>query len=270
MGLFNKKSSNKESSMEMPFDRNLRYPPKNTRGSKKSEKRIKAFLNKSDKSKETVVSDSVHQVPVSPMNRPPYDIKYSDTPDGKLQVDFQDNRKNSRLAKDTTRLIVDGRPNIVEGRNLYSCKVSWYDQEDTIAISAGKDIGNRGAYNDILLELDLNLLLRDPNYVYTLMNEVLLVGRVNDNLRFGMEDNPKRPCGNYMGGVCFDPKIGRYRKYFEPDVGVAVHYSPRMQEKRQERKMQKERERQIKIAQNRAKINSLQAENKKLEENMYH
>ena len=125
-------------------------------------------------------------------------------------------------------------------------------------------------YEDILLELDLSLLQKDPNYVNTLMKEVLLFGRVSDNLRFGMEDNPKRPCGNYMGGVCWDSEKGRYRKYFEPDVGIAVHYSPRMQEKRQERKMQIKREKQMKIEQNRAKINSLQDENKKLEEDMYH
>lgn len=270
MGLFNKKRNNKESNVEMPFDRNLRYPPKNTRGSKNSGKRVIAFIQNIDKDKSSVGSNGIQQIHASPMNRPPYDIKYSATPDGNLQVDFLDNRKKSNLSEDTTRLVVDGRPDIVEGRKLYSCKVSWYDQDDTIVIREGKELGRRVAYENILLELDLNLLQRDPHYVYTLMNEVLLFGRVNENLRFGMEDNPKRPCGNYMGGVCWDSKIERYRKYFEPDVGRAVHYSPRMQQKRQERKMQKERERQLKIAQNKAEIDSLQAENRKLEEDIYY
>lgn len=229
------------------------------------EGKIRRFINDIGKSSE----ENINQIPVSPMNRLPYNIKYGLTQDGKLQVDFQDNRKSSIL-EDTTRLIVDSRYSVVQGRNLYPCKVSWYDQDDTIMIKDNIEYGRRTAYENILLELDLNLLQNDPYYVETLMNEVLVYGRVSDKLRFGMEDTPKRPCGNYLGGVCWDPTIGRYRKYFEDDVGYAVHYSPEMQGKRMRRKLDEQRRREEKIKQNNSKIKSLQEENKKLEEDMYH
>ena len=46
----------------------------------------------------------------------------------------------------------------------------------------------------------------------------------------GMQDNPDRPCGNYVGSVILND--GNYVKYFDDKVGMAVHHSKEMAEKR--------------------------------------
>lgn len=236
--------------MNLPKDRNLIYPAKNTRHH--------GIIYQE--------SDAIYQQQ-APKNQLPYNISYSATDDGKLQIDFWDKNPSAFQYYDTTRIIVDGRPNKINGKEVYNCDVSWYGQDDAIRIERnGQKIGRQFAYENVLVELDLNLLEHDDQYVKCLMTELLKENRVRDNLNKGLQDCPDRLCGNYMGGVEFYEQRQKYSKYFNYDVGAIVHNSDKMLNKRARYKQKIEQRKQEQIQEKKNRINKLQNEINDLEE----
>ncbi len=113
------------------------------------------------------------------------------------------------------------------GCNVYDCKVSWYHENDAIMLD---EQDSRHDFKDIKLTVDPYLLQTDDAYTTCLMYALLDQSRVNDMLARGMVDNPDKPCGNYVGSVILND--GNYVKYFDDRVGMPVHHSKEMVEKR--------------------------------------
>lgn len=166
----------------------------------------------------------VQSVPETEKNK----IERTITRDGEIQIDFYRGTYDVRRDYDCTRLVIlNKQPENMYGCNVYDCKVSWYHEDDAIMLDE-KD--SRHDFKDIKLTVDPYFLQTDDTYATCLMNELLDRTRVNNMLARGMQDNPDRPCGNYVGSVILND--GNYVKYFNDRVGMAVHHSKEMAEKR--------------------------------------
>ena len=180
------------------------------------------FLDLFRKSKEPV--EPAQRVPETEKNK----IERTITRNGDIQIDFYRGTYDIRKDYDTTRLVIlNKQPENMYECNVYDCKVSWYHKNDAIMLDE-KD--SRHDFKDIKLTVDPYLLQTDDAYTTCLMYALLDQSRVNDMLARGMVDNPDRPCGNYVGSVSF--KDGKYVKFFNNDVGRAVHNSKEMSEQR--------------------------------------
>ena len=174
--------------------------------------------------------------------------------EGRLEIEYIDKNPKVGQIYDTTKLIIDGM-----NENLANCRISWYGSDDTEAVHDNqKLIARKYAYKDILVELDLNRLYRDNNYVDVLMKSLLNEARVERYLNDGLSDNPEKPCGKYVGGVRLDGD--RYVKIFDVDTGRNSHYSPEMKNKRHRYKRAQEQARKRIIKEKQAKIDDLQSE----------
>lgn len=211
------------------------------------------FFDRFKKSKDTMTNNKQE------VNQLPFDIKYSQTCDGELQVEFR--YSNFKRFYDTTRLIISERPLNIEGYEVYDCKVSWYESSDCELFNekTGK-FENLDAqqYQEILAEIDLNLLQRDQNYCDKLMNGLLDKKRVQRYLESGLQESPEQPCGNYIGGVKQTEK--GYSKFFSTVVGRISHNSELMRNRRQEHLANIEARKQKAIEDKRNQIKKLQME----------
>lgn len=196
-----------------------------------------------------------------PVEQLPFDIEYSPTSNGNLQVEFYDKDSDFKKFYDTTRLIIGRQPLNIEGHQVYNCAVSWYGQNDCQMLDekTGKfDSLRAQEYRGVLAEIDLELLQRDPNYCSVVMRELLDKQRVERYLESGLQETPEQPCGKYIGGLG-QKEIG-YGKFFSRSVGQASHNSELMINRRQEHRSMIEVQKQKDIEAKRAQIEKLQSE----------
>ena len=182
-----------------------------------------------------------------------YDIFIND--EWKMQIDYIEGKPDFNKYYDTTTLIIEDSSSVIA-----NCKVSWYNQYDTIIINRynGREEDSRTNYKDILVKLNYGLLQSDDQYVKKLMVSLLDRRRVNSYLENGMMDNPEKPCGKYIGGV---EKIeGEFKKSFENEVGKWAHNLPEMVEKRRKAKEYAERQRMEEVKRKKEQIIKLQKE----------
>lgn len=168
-------------------------------------------------------------------NQFPYSISYSTTKDGKLQVDFIDySKKPFDQFYDTTRLIVDANNPLInrDYTALYDCAVSHYGQDDAVYLDGNKEFGRKNQYKDVQAEFNLALLQTDPTYCAFVMKALLNEKRLDKYLNDGLKNNPKIPCGNYVGAVLWTEQ--GYKKFFREDDGISSHFSEKMISKRLE------------------------------------
>ena len=190
----------------------------------------------------------------------PFDVQFSMTNDGRLQVDFYDKQAKFGQFYDTTRLIADLQQFYLGGRPVHNCLVSWYGQDDAVMFNAnGMDMGRREQYRGVLSEINLEQLQSGLNYCYRVMKDLLNKQRVESYLDRGLEENPETPCGKYIGGVRKTPD-NQYQKFFSSEAGKACHYSDLMIQRRQQNREQKEREKQQLRDSKKAEIKRLQDE----------
>ena len=189
----------------------------------------------------------------------PYDVFFSSNPNGTLQVDFYDKFPEAKQFYDCTRLVVD--PNEISMMNgkVLNAAVSWYGRDDAIVLDdSGKECGSRAIYRGILAQIDLNLLKTDPTYCYIVMKQLLKRDRVESYLSQGLEENPEKPCGKYIGGV--ERIQNGYRKIFNMALGRESHYSNFMVNRRQEVAKEREMKKQQQINRKQEEIRRLQEE----------
>ena len=189
-----------------------------------------------------------------------YEITYGITSDGRLQIDFYDMKSEIGQFYDTTRLIVGNNPVIFDNQAVQNCIVSWYRQDDTTFADPkynGESMNARD-YKGILAQIDPMLLQYDENYCVSVMKDLLNQKRVNQYLQNGLQENPERPCGKYVGGI--QKTDNGYRKFFAINVGKASHNSRLMVERRRENRERAEQKKQMEIARRKAEIQKLQSE----------
>lgn len=189
----------------------------------------------------------------------PYDIKFSATNDGRLQVDFNELNADFKQFYDTTRLIVGGKTSIVNGQKIESALISWYGISDAIMYDRdGKEFGRRASYEEILLGIDIQRLQNDYNYCVAVMKGLLNKNRVDRYIRDGLQEKPEVECGNYVGEIIQED--GKYKKAFRGEIGQIVHNSSFMKEKRIENERRIEQLKQKNIEEKKAQIDRLNKE----------
>lgn len=186
-----------------------------------------------------------------------YEIEYSTTKDGRLQIDFYDNKIKVGQLYDSTRLVVGNRPVVLANQAVQNCLVSWYNRDDAVFVGEGESLSAK-EYKGVLAQIDLALLEADEKYCVTVMKNLLEQNRVNKYLEEGLKENPERPCGKYIGGVK-ETEEG-YKKIFSMIVGQASHNSELMVNCRRELRESIEAKKQAEIAKRKAQIQKLQSE----------
>ena len=144
-----------------------------------------------------------------------YDLRYFVTPDGRLVIEFEDLQYNPKQFYDTTRLIIDNTPTMIDNFIPYNCFVSWYGSNDAVIFDKnGYDASRRSDYSNVLAEIDPIRLQQDSTYCSFVMRALFKESRVKDYLAKGLIDNPSLPCGNYIGGVRNNYATGRLENAF--------------------------------------------------------
>lgn len=176
-----------------------------------------------------------------------------------IQLDFFNAEKRSEFY-DTTRIILnDNAHSMISEEDVQTAYVSWYAENDTIEVLPGMGLTSRATdYKKVLVSIDTNLLLTDPQYRSIVMNSLLDEKRVERYLEQGLQDDPNVPCGNYIGGVRMTDK--GWRKYFSQSVGRIVHSMPENVSKRQEKRRREEMYKQQKIAELYQEIKKVQGD----------
>ena len=187
-----------------------------------------------------------------------YEVNYSVTEDGRLQVDFYDESKF--YDTNTTRLVVDNKSIILADQKVRNCIVSWYNRDDAVYLAPEYEGESLGAsdYKGILAQIDPELLQRDEEYCLVVMRKLLDKKRVTKYLEDGLKEKPEHPCGKYVGGVNLTEK--GYVKSFSIAAGEASHNSDYMVNSRKEYQKKIEEQKLKSISDRKKQIQSLQKE----------
>lgn len=196
----------------------------------------------------------------------PIKVKYSVLPNGNFQVEFYNRNAEFKKFYDTTRLIIGRQALNLAGHAVCNCAVSWYGKDDHQMVNekTGQlESPRAGQYKGVLAELDLRLLQTDPNYCSMVMQDLMDKQRVERYLEDGLQEQPKVPCGKYIGGIRQSEQ--GYTKFFNPSVGLVSHNSDLMIGRRRERQAMLEERRQQLVQNKKAEIARLQNEVNDLE-----
>lgn len=191
----------------------------------------------------------------------PFEVEYSQTENGELQIDFYDRKADFKQFYDSTRLIINERPLNIEGQKVYNCMVSWYGHNDCCMLNetTGKyENFNAKNYKEVQAQIDPDLLKNDEDYCNAVMKGLLKRDRVEKYLKSGLKENTERPCGEYVGGI--DKIENKYRKIFSERIGKILHNSRFMQEKREIYRKKVNLEKEKAIREREAEIQKLKSE----------
>lgn len=144
---------------------------------------------------------------------------------------------SSQKEYDNTRLIIDPTAMIIEGQEVFKCKVSWFSSNDRVSYSENSIYDEKTPYN-IIVEFNIEKLLTNKEYYSFFMSELLDKERVLKYLEQGMENNSEFACGDYIGYIDYNDK-GNLTRYFDKDVGHACHYLPEKVEERNKKTIYK-------------------------------
>lgn len=216
------------------------------------------FFDKFKKNNEKK-QESANFQPVKPQDR----VELVGNMQTGITIDYYDAQSDFKKFYDTTCLqIYDTTPvYTINGENIYNALVSWYGDSDCHYVD---DYGythntRREETKEIQLGIDFNKL-SDPNYLRALCTRLLEEKRVQKYLDMGLEDNPKTPCGNYIGELFYDEETGDYKKKFTRTVGLHSHNSPAQIDKRNKHKAKQEEKRINEIQKREDMIAKLQNE----------
>ena len=95
--------------------------------------------------------------------------------DGRKRFEYYQAKRNFGQFYDTTRVVVNTEPRIVEGRILYDCLVSWYGRDDAVYIMDGAEEmgGRRDTYEHIVAGIDPEKMQADGRYLQMIMTDLL-------------------------------------------------------------------------------------------------
>ena len=168
-----------------------------------------------------------------PQNKEIYEIILDCTEDGKLIVEMYEKKPKVGQFYDMTRLIVDNIAVDLNGDLAQKCRVSWYMKgEREYRDPVYEYFSAKNNYRNILANINISLILEDEDYGVFVMKQLLNQRRVTEYLNNGLQENPDRPCGQYVGGV--KRTEDGYEKIFNVDLGLASHNSPEMCREREE------------------------------------
>lgn len=191
----------------------------------------------------------------------PFEVSYTQLQDGGIQIEFEENDSRISLGQDydITRLIIYDKNVLLANHLLSECYVSWYGRDDVQFVDPKLDQQTRkNQFKQVLAEIDLEQIKSNPEYLKMLIRGLMKESRVEEYLDKGLQDNPDRPCGIYIGGV--KETNNGYGKFFDQDVGYAAHNTPEMLRKRENYKTKIEAEKRARIERINKEISKLQEE----------
>ena len=203
-------------------------------------------------------------IPVQEKN--PFDITYKQLEDGRIQIDFLDNDSRTTLGQfyDTTRLIIPSEDIVLGGHQVSDCYVSWYGSTDTEYFDPRlAEQTRKNRYREVFAEIDRQQI-GNPQYIAMLMRGLLKQSRVEEYLSKGMQDEPDRPCGKYIGGI--QMTSNGYAKVFNQYIGNIAHNTNEMKMQREIYKRQEEQRKAAEIAEKQQQIRDLQKQIDELSE----
>lgn len=214
------------------------------------------LFNKKEKAQETT------QMPREPLKQRD-GITMRMTQDGRKVFEYYDAHTQFGKFYDTTRVVINQEPRIIEGRTVYDCLVSWFGQSDAVYLDKNMK-GRQDIYEHIVAGIDPEKMQADGHYLQMVMTDLLEQKRVNKYLERGMKEESELgtdelACGRYIGEIEQKPD-GTYRKVFGARVGKVEHNSEYMQQARQSARDQRAKWRAESIARKQAEIARLQAE----------
>lgn len=207
------------------------------------------LLNIFKKNKETQTT-----IPVQEKN--PFDITYNQLEDGSIQIDFLDNDSRITLGQfyDTTRLIISSEDIALGNHQVSNCYVSWYDSTDAERLDKQT---RKYSYREVWAEIDRQQI-GNPQYIAILMRGLLKKSRVEEYLSKGLQEQPDRPCGKYIGGI--QMTSNGYGKVFNQEIGNIAHNTYDMRMQRAVHKRNEEERKAAEIDAKRRKISELQSQ----------
>ena len=95
--------------------------------------------------------------------------------DGRKRFEYYQAKRDFGQFYDTTRVVVNREPRVVEGRILYDCLVSWYGRDDAVYIMDGAEEmgGRRDTYEHIVAGIDPEKMQADGRYLQMIMTDLL-------------------------------------------------------------------------------------------------
>lgn len=191
------------------------------------------------------------------------------TKDGRKVFEYYEAITKPGQFYDTTKVVIDSLPQIVDGEKLYDLFVSWYGRDDCIYLE--EPIGRRFEFEHVIAGIDPELMEKDPHYLSYAIKNLLGQNRVKGYLEKSLMteeelekarnagDKTMYPCGRYIGEIT-KKEDGSLGKRFNGRIGRMFHNTSEMQCKRDTVRREKEAQRQARIADKKARIARLQAE----------
>ena len=142
-------------------------------------------------------------------------------------------------------IVILKNPEIVMGRVLYDCYVSYYKESDMQLIEAIDTPFGRGNYemdDHVIAGVDLNRMMNDAEYLKYAAKQFFNKERIEKylntskmsaqeiaekNSNLGPNDRQYVECGRYIGELQEDEN-GRVRKIFMAQIGSILHNSAEM------------------------------------------
>ena len=134
---------------------------------------------------------------------------------------------------DNTRLIINPISMIICGQKTSRCKISWFNSSERVYFNKKISEYDQKYSYDIIVQFNIEKLFTDPNYYSFFMEQLLNKERIQKYLEYGMKENPKIKCGNYVGYIDYNEQ-GQLKRYFDEEIGTNCHYLEEKQEERTE------------------------------------
>lgn len=221
------------------------------------------IFKKKNKNEETITNTMDIQ--------PKVPFKRSGDLESGLVIDYYDPNSSFKKLYDTICLYVgDTNPCYEErGNKVYNAYVSWYGNSDCEYYDEKGKVHNfrREEVVPIQVGLDSSKLesgKEDLEYMKALFTQLLDQNRVKEYIDRGLQENPKNPCGKYIGEIFYDYGKNAYKKGFMPQIGMKSHFSEQQVKERKQYRLEKEKAKMAQIAQKREEMERLQSEIDKL------
>ena len=189
------------------------------------------------------------------------DIEISQTEQGRLIVKFLNGGSITTLVIDNVDYFFE------DGESSFQkCMISHRNQFSVMILKPNEWGVMIGGYYQIYTRVDRNKLQEDELYCRYVMDGLLNRDRVERYINMGMQEHPKKKCGNYVGEVFYDTSDMCWRLGFDNDLGSKIHDTQEMREKREKYKQDKKREEEDKKRYRDKKREDLLAELDQLEQ----
>lgn len=168
---------------------------------------------------------------------------------GSIDIEYYNRNRNRIQFYDTTRLKVDFNDyEIIDETKVYNCQLTWKNR-------------NRESNDDYIMvktNIDEKLIKTDDKYFEIMSQKLLEKNKVEQYLRYSLQENSRIESGNYIGQIINSEERG-YVERFNSAIGRNVHNCDEMKQRRKEvneelKKEKEYREKRLEESNNRCEL----------------